>query len=112
MTSLTAAEAKEPERTVFGHPSGRCAGLAQAGQGDVAGLQDEPVTSGQDGGHLVEQVTGKIVDGPAHPALRMQMRAMAGDQMVRGSAVTDMQVLDHPEPGQRFQGPVDAGPVY
>ena len=70
------------------------------------------MTSGQDGGHLVEQVTGKIVDGPAHPALRMQMRAMAGDQVVRGSAVTDVQVLDHPEPGQRLQGPVDAGSVY
>lgn len=75
-------------------------------------VEDEVVVVGQARGHGAEQVRREVEHGSAPPARCVEVHALRADEVVSGPAMADVDVLDDPEPGQRFEGPVHAGTVH
>ena len=73
-------------------------------------VEGEPVLLDQHPCRPVEKVRVEVDDLAAHPTLDVPV-AVPVNEVVRGGAVPEVDVLDRAEVGERLEGPVDTVPV-
>jgi hypothetical protein len=84
----------------------------QTRQGHVGGVQFEVVGSSDPPRHLAEDIGGQVLNSATGATLRVQVRPLAASEVIGRGAMTQVDVLDHPQLAECHQRAIHARAVH